>query len=256
MRRECYRNLRTCEANLEVSPAELRRARYNELVKDRRACRLCNGLGVHNPSACSKDEFGSRNIGPWTDWQGDLDAELMIVGQEWDGHLNFLELKGRNRDTSPTNARLIVLLRTIGVNISAPNREQRHPVAQPKLFFTNAALCLREGRASENDSRSKPPPAQCFRNCATSFLRPQIDLIQPKLIVTLGLVPYRAVLHSFGLKPTKLLKEAVSQADPIVLNKHSRLVAVYHPGAWSRRRNRSLDQQMEDWKRIRSALSL
>jgi uracil-DNA glycosylase family 4 len=256
MRRECSASVYTLQGNHGASPEKLKRERYNELVKERRACRLCKGLGVHNPSACAKDEFGSTNIGPWTDWQGHLDAKLMIVGQEWDGHLNFLELQGRNRDTCPTNMRLIVLLRTIGVDIPPPSWEHRPPLSQAKLFFTNAALCLREGRASENDSRSKPPPAQCFRNCATSFLRPQIELIQPKVVITLGLVAYRSVVNAFGLKPKKLLRQAVLQIDPIVLNESSLLFPVYHPGAWSRRRNRSMDQQIEDWKRIRLAISL
>jgi DNA polymerase len=25
------------------------------------------------------------HIGPWTQWQGNLNAELMIVGQDWGG---------------------------------------------------------------------------------------------------------------------------------------------------------------------------
>jgi uracil-DNA glycosylase len=248
--------LHSIKANHEPYLANHKFKRYSELVKERRACHLCKGLGVHNPSACSKDEFGSRNIGPWTDWQGNLDAELMVIGQEWDGHLNFLELKGRNRDTCPTNTRLIALLQSIGVDIAPPTGDNRGALFQGKLFFTNAALCLRDGRASENDNKSKPPPARCFRNCANSFLRPQIELVRPKVVVTLGLIPYRSVLTAFRLKPKKLLSQAVSQIDPVALNEHSLLLPVYHPGAWSRRRNRSLDQQIEDWKRIRSAISI
>lgn len=244
-------------ANPPAKLAKQKHKQYIKLVNERRACRLCERLGVRNPSVCSKDEFGSQNIGPWTNWQGNLNAELMIIGQEWDGHLNFIESKGRDRDSCPTNTRLITLLRSVGIKISPPSQQYvRGAISQGELFFTNAALCLRDGRASENDNKSKTPPDLCFRNCASFFLRPQIELVRPKVIVTLGLVPYRAVLRAFGFKPKKLLREAVSQADPIFLNKHSRVIPVYHPGAWSRRINRSLDQQIEDWKRVGPAISL
>jgi uracil-DNA glycosylase family 4 len=233
-----------------------KRREYIKLVNKRRNCRLCEGLGVRNPSTCSEDEFGSQNIGPWTDWQGNLDAELMIIGQEWDGHLNFIASKGQGRDSGPTNTRLITLLRSVGIEISLPSQQMnRGAISQGDLFLTNVALCLREGRASKNGKKNKTPPDLCFRNCATSFMRPQIELIRPILVVTLGMMPYRAVLRAFGLKPKKLLSQAVSDLDPIALNKHSLLFPAYHPGAWSRRRNRSLELQLEDWKRIGSAMS-
>ena len=243
------------QSNSHTNLMNQKSSRYIKLVNKRRACRLCEGLGVRNPSTCSKGEFGSQNIGPWTGWQGNLDAELMIIGQEWDGHLNFIESKGQGQDSAPTNSRLVALLRSVGIEISLPSQQSiRGMISQGELFFTNAALCLREGRASENEKQSKTPPDLCFRNCATFFLRPQIELIRPRVIVTLGLIPYRAVLRAFGLKPKKLLSEAVSQADPVILNKNSLLFPAYHPGAWSRRRNRSLDLQMEDWKKIGSAI--
>ena len=239
-----------------IASCPSRVTRYLQLVKARRGCQLCEHLGVRNPSMCSNDEFGSRNIGPWTNWQGNLDAELMVIGQEWDGYLNFIEQKGQDRDNSPTNARLVALLSSIGVNISLPSKARRQgAISQGSLYFTNAALCLRDGRASQNNNRSKTPPTQCFRSCATSFLKPQIELVQPRLVITLGLIPYRSVMHAYGITPKRSLQDAVETAVPVVLNERTALIPVYHPGAWSRRRNRTFEQQIEDWKKIYSLVS-
>jgi len=247
-------------AELSDPPADVsscKKQRYIQLVNSRRSCQLCQSLGVRNPSTCSKDEFGSKNIGPWTNWQGNLDAELMIVGQEWDGYLNYIDQEGKDQDTSPTNTRLKELLSSIGVNICLPSQSRDRAVnSQGSLFFTNAALCLRDGRASENNNQSKTPPVRCFRNCATSFLFPQIELVRPRLVITLGLIPYRSVLYAYGIKPKRSLSEAVSSAASIPLNERTALIPVYHPGAWSRRRNRTLDQQVEDWKRISTPQNL
>src|ERR1700733_4325004 len=88
-------------SSLQINSAKQKWREYIKLVDKRRNCRLCEALGVRNPSTCSEDEFGSQNIGPWTDWQGNLNAELMIIGQEWDGHLNFIESRGQGRDSAP-----------------------------------------------------------------------------------------------------------------------------------------------------------
>jgi len=241
----------------QSSSREHKRRQYVQLVNERRACKLCQSLGVRNPSTCSKDEFGSQNIGPWTNWQGNLDAKVMIVGQEWDGYLNFIDQEGKDRDSSPTNTRLMALLSSIGIIVSPPSQSQnRSLISQGSLFFTNAALCLRNGRASENNNRSKTPPALCFRNCTTAFLRPQIELVRPLLVITLGLIPYRVVLHAYGMKPKQSLKDAVEGSSPIHLNERTALIPVYHPGAWSRRRNRPFEQQIRDWKRVHSAISV
>ncbi len=237
--------------------SECKSERYHQLVDARRACQVCQNLGVRNPSVCAEGEFDSQNIGPWTNWQGNLDAKVMIVGQEWDGYLNFIDQKGQDRDDSPTNTRLIALLSSVGLNICAPSEARRlGATSQGRLFFTNTSLCLRDGRASENNNRSKTPPAQCFRNCATSFLKPQIELVQPKLVITLGLIPYRSVLHAYGITPERSLKAAVESPETVLLNGRIALIPVYHPGAWSRRRNRTHDQQIEDWKRVYSAVPI
>ena len=52
--------------------------RYTELVAKRKECRLCESHDLTNPSACQNGAYDmSGHIGPWTQWQGNLDADLM-----------------------------------------------------------------------------------------------------------------------------------------------------------------------------------
>ena len=51
--------------------------------------------------------FRSAQIGPWSLWQGNLDAEIMVIGQDWGDKNYFTKNKGhdqgaksRERDTS------------------------------------------------------------------------------------------------------------------------------------------------------------
>src|SRR6476620_11489577 len=150
---------------------------YHELVADRKKCVLCAGLKMANPSNIECGKYDSDQIGPWTQWHGNLSAELMIVGQDWGGVDYFVDQEGIEDDDNITNINLQMLLASIGYEIALP-LERPKPAA---LFFTNAVLCLKPGRLT-GSVRSG-----CFRNCGVEFLKPQIDLVQPKVVVTLGL---------------------------------------------------------------------
>ena len=53
---------------------------YAALVRARKSCRACTGL--INPAACDGGTKDSDQIGPWSLWQGNLNADLVIVGQD------------------------------------------------------------------------------------------------------------------------------------------------------------------------------
>src|SRR4051794_21164295 len=94
---------------------------YRELVAARKACRACSGLT--NPAACGGGTHDSDHIGPWSLWQGNLDAELMIIGQDWGDENYFLDNAGRESRRNPTNECLRRLLGGIGIEISSPSDE-------------------------------------------------------------------------------------------------------------------------------------
>jgi|SRR6516162_7134389 len=67
----------------QPAAATLTQLRYEELVAQRKACRACASCGLINPSVHLKGAYDADEIGPFTRWCGDLDAELMVIGQDW-----------------------------------------------------------------------------------------------------------------------------------------------------------------------------
>jgi hypothetical protein len=142
-----------------------KKTRYEALVKARKECRVCSG--VSNASDIDDGKFDCDEVGALSLWQGNLDAELMVVAQDFGDVRWFLEAEGRPTSTSTTNTTLVHLLRSAGLNIDLANRT----TAKGLLFFTNAVLCMKQGGARGSQASVRP---EWLRNCGTRFLRPTI----------------------------------------------------------------------------------
>jgi uracil-DNA glycosylase family 4 len=88
------------------------------------------------------------------------------------------------------------------------------------VFVTNAALCNPKGDRGNN---ATPNPLE-LQNCS-GFLRRQIQLVDPAIVVTLGSVALRAtdVLESHGLELSKHVRTATRWFGRTI-------VPLYHPG--------------------------
>lgn len=212
---------------------------YRELVHKRKSCRQC--VGLRNPS-----EFGqldSDEMGPWSVWQGSLDAQVIVIGQDWGDQDTFQRQEGKCSDSGATNKNLKALLESIGLPINGPGGEQN-----PALFFTNSILCLKsEGLGA----RTLP---RWYHNCNRDFLKPLAELIQPQVVITLGGAPYRALLQSYDLKRSLPFREAVEQQEPFLLPNNIHFYPVYHCGQRVTNTIRPLHEQYRDWGRIRKSL--
>lgn len=210
---------------------------YRYLVHARKECRACDGLV--NPSRCEEGRFDCGEIGAWSAWQGNLDAPLLVVGQDWGDVAWFVRESGQSTSTSVTNTTLIRLLHTVGFDIPLA----RDSTGRGSLFFTNAILCLKNGGAQGRVQR------EWFQNCGTRFLRPLVELVRPKVVVGLGERAYGAVLDSYGLEPGDF-RAAVDSPDPVELSTGVVAFAVYHCGARIQNTHRKLETQLRDWDRI------
>lgn len=158
-----------------MPPDPTRVAAYTALVQARKACRACTALV--NPAACDGGVYDSDQIGPWSLWQGNLNADLVIVGQDWGDTRYFLTNRGREAARNPTNETLAKLLRSIGIEVVAPGAGTS---GGGPCFFTNAVLCLKQGGLQAKVD------LEWFVNCGSRFLRQTIDLIAPKAVVWIG----------------------------------------------------------------------
>jgi DNA polymerase len=119
-------------------------------------------------------------------------------------------------------------------------------LAREELFITNAALC---NPRSETGANRKPTRAE-VSNCS-EFLRRQIEMVAPVVVVTLGAVSLAALrmveYHRFSLR------ENVGQIHAW----HGRLlVPLYHPSPQVLASHRREAAQLEDYKSVALALSL
>lgn len=213
---------------------------YTSLVECSKKCIDC-GDGLINPS--NYPENDSNDIGPWSRWQGNLDAEIIVVGQDW-GDVNYFSRNaGRDNDTEPTCKNLIKRFMEIGIDIGTPNKPAPAPV-----FLTNSILCLKqEGKSSNVLSKWQ-------KNCCGKYLKPLISIIKPKVVVALGEKAYRAIMYLYGKKPVPF-KAAVDNAVPVELENGVNLFPVCHCSQQIINSGvRTEQQQKEDWKRIQKYL--
>jgi len=213
-----------------------------QLVTARKDCTRCTSNDFQNPSGPTLRRWDSAHIGPWTRWLGDLDAQLMVIGQEWGDTKAFKKQKGLDLASSATNRRLRELLLHIG--IAVPDVSEGWE--STGVFLTNAALCLKRGGCQA------PVRSEWFTNCGGSFLRPQIELVAPRAVVTLGERAYGAVTDAFNI-PREKFRDAVD-GPPLTLPNGSTLVPVYHCGARIRNTHRRDPAQLADWLRVRTVL--
>lgn len=220
-----------------------KQASYLSLVQSRKSCHVF--LGLTNPADCANGIFDTDDIGPWSHWQGNLDAKLMVIGQDWGDTTYYTNNEGHESDNNPTNQTLIELLKSVGIHINPPSVQEG---ALGLIFLTNAILCLKQG------GLQAPVRNEWFTNCGRMFLRPTIELVGPKVLITLGERAFNSVRNEFGLGP-KRFKEAVNSTVGIRLLAKTLFFPMYHCGRRILNTHRSLEQQKIDWQRVKRALA-
>ncbi len=213
-----------------------RQQAYNALVTKRKQCGLCSESGLANPSCFVG--LDSDHIGPWSRWQGNLNAEIMVVGQDWGDKAYFEKWKGGDHPSgNPTNSNLQKLLLQFGIAIKTPQEPQEHSV-----FFTNIILCLKDG------GLQAPIKDEWLSNCSENFFLPLVEIIQPKIILALGERVSKTILDMYGIPFSKSATlSKLMDRSPIRVTESTYLFPVYHCGAGGVNRNRLLEKQLEDW---------
>ncbi|HEV7645770.1 MAG TPA: uracil-DNA glycosylase [Pyrinomonadaceae bacterium] len=114
------------------------------------------------------------------------------------------------------------------------------------IFITNAVMCSPRSATGAN----RKPAKSEIKNCS-SFLKRQIELLAPKVMVTIGTVALEALkaieYHEF------VLKNDVGK----ILNWNGRnLVPLYHPSPQVVISVRRMPQQLEDFQILKKALEM
>ena len=191
--------------------------KFDALVAEAAACRRC-------PSMCGRSAVLSvRN--------GRVGARVMFVGEapgRQGGDRTRVPFSGDQSGRNFTR-----YLASIGLG-----REE--------VFITNAALCNPRSETGANRKPSREEVANC-----SGFLRRQIEVVAPPVVVTLGAVSL-AALRAVEYHPLTL-KENVGQSR----GWNGRLlVPLYHPSPQVLASHRREPRQLEDYKSVARALDL
>ena len=228
---------------------------FRRLVEDVSRCHICERLvtlpHIENSECLENDDHGLDTDRPyinrWNLWQGNLDADIMVIGQDYgqkeDGVA--IEVCSWSNKKDQTNVRLKELFEKV-FKIDLDSNEA-------PLFFTNMANCYRKKRTSGGMHSGWLPI------CANKYMERLIRIIRPKIIIVLGRSAFEA-LHCMEnltvkcLDPIKSGKESYAEMIQHLYqidlgDEKIDVFPVYHPGANSQM-NRTFEQQLEDWKKI------
>ena len=209
-----------------------------------------------------------EEINLWTYWQGrgNLDAKIMLVGQDWGcpwdvEYLPTLEQVRKankkqeydylNNNPSPTDNNLARLFSELGYDIGKQC---------PELFFTNFILGYRAKGFSGGYKNS-------WAEHDKVYFKELANIIEPNVILCLGRSTFEGVLSAFDTNPPIRIKsfntfiESPNNPVPVTLEngKTAYVFALSHCGAMGTlnrngKKSADLDKQLEDWRKIKAYL--
>ncbi len=185
-----------------------------------------------------------KYVSPWTKSGCNLDAEVMVVGQDW-----------ASADTLMGNGRPDPVRAQFGLNPKSPtnrnlDRRLREHLGLDRAdcYLTNMFPFVKPGKKKARIRQRK------MERCAREFTLEEVRIVAPRLVLCLGLETFRAFRRAAGLKKPRNMDEAVGSPFDF---EGSTVYCVAHVGAQgenTRNRGRDRDQVAADWQRIASSL--
>ena len=108
------------------------------------------------------------------------------------------------------------------------------------VFVTNAIMCARQGdNYRGNNINLKKSTINC-----SEYLIKQIEIVKPKVILTLGYYPLMSLAYQLNFKINKTLKDTINNCPEIKINDYI-IIPLYHPVAQIKK-----SEQLKQYKRI------
>jgi uracil-DNA glycosylase len=181
------------------------------------------------------------HVSPWSKSAQNVDATIMVVGQDWSSEdrlrepINYHRVEHGYDPDVVTNKNLQRLLKEhLGKQFS-------------DVYATNAFPFIKPGRMNASI------PEDDMKLAVQEFLLPQIEIIEPQIVICLGLDTFNAVRVSCGYEEVRPLDAAMEASFDFCC---SRIVAVAHTGHWgtTNRKKRGFLPD-EDWASIGRSLT-
>ena len=164
----------------------------------------------------------------WTDWYQRLEAEIMIIGQDWGPYIDMENLNKKYQENQTRNN----WEELIETEKSLTKRQLTNFIKESSnnevtnldnFYITNAIMCARQGTSYRADNINLK---KSTINCK-DFLEEQITIINPKIILTLGYYPLLALSEIFNFEIKATLKECI-KSNPYFKVENYTIIPLYH----------------------------
>ncbi len=218
---------------------------FNNLLNELCKCDKCTNFSCNKKSLINiyKEKDFCKNIPSiWTDWFNRLDSKIMIVGQDW-GPYNDMKKFSHLLESDKSNWIEITELEKSNTKKLLNyyiKQSSNNSYSLDDIFITNAIMCARQGdsyRGSNIDLKKST------MNCSEYLLK-QIDIVNPKVILTLGYYPLLSLSKIYDFEIDKTLKETINKYPEIKVTNYV-IIPLYHPVAQVKK-----TEQLEQYKRI------
>lgn len=230
--------------------------KLNALFDSLSTCNRCINIINKNGKDCSlvnifEDGIFYKNIPSiWTDWYNRLDSKIMVIGQDWGPYSDMKKLNKEymkaekysnwaniiEKEKSLTKKML-----TKYIMLSAKNNNiELGENYIDKIYITNGILCARKGDNYRGDNINLKKSAI---NC-TEFLKEQINIVKPKIILPLGYYPLFELSNGYKFKIGRTLKDNIDKEIKI---EDFVIIPLYHPAAQISE-EKQLKQYNKIWK--------
>ncbi len=178
--------------------------------------------------------YDCNYVSPWSKSAHNVNAKVMIVGHDWSseewmrGPVDKQSAERGYSDRFPTNRNLFDLLK-------------RHfDLCFSDVYATNAFPFIKKGNSQGSISHRDLQWAVC------KFLLPQIEIIQPVIVICLGKATFNAVRGACGEAKISKLDDAIKKH----FSRNPMIFAVAHTGSLTTnlRGRRQIDR---DWAALR-----
>lgn len=216
---------------------------FQELVRFRKSYEGFED-GFMNPSQIENGRYDQAEaIDPWNRWHSSIPADILVIGQDWGSQDYYVENEGSDNDSNPTCKNLATLFEEIGIEIGTPS----NPSQNSRLFFANIIPAVRTGKMSGNTTKIT---VKMVKKYATLFIEPLIQILNPKIIITLGKNPLIGLCEVLDLdKISNIPLSEVVGTSPIWVNENLIVAPMFHCGSLGLA-NRNLQQQKLDWAKL------
>lgn len=121
-------------------------------------------------------------------------------------------------------------------------------IERRKIFITNACICYPQ----KEGYKDTVPSLQEIKNCQV-WLKQQIEIVNPKIIVTIGNIALRAIKIAFPFSKDLKMFRLSKNIGEVIKDTDIRIYPLYHTSLRARI-TRKAEQQKKDWSKIRDLL--